>query len=421
MTNQNVKFLKKLFLDVVNASKPNAVMKNKMPKAPMGETFVVAIGKAGAEMAKVVEQKWKKKIEGIAIVPDGHECQCENIEIHQARHPLPDKRGMDATKKIIEKVKKLKKDDLLLCLISGGGSALMCLPKDNVLSLQEKINVNKELLMSGANIEEINIVRKHLSEVKGGNLARIAQPASVATLAISDVPMDNPATIASGPTVPDPSSLQDAVEILRKYKIEVSEKIKKHLQSKENETPKPEDAIFQNTQYEIIYKPNDMIKWAEQNAKKNIENIMNLGADVQGEASVVAKQHAELVRENKNNVGLILSGGETTVSIRHKNKKYGKGGRNTEYLLALCVELKGEKGVYALAADTDGIDGNGTNAGAIITPDTLERGEKLGMNANEFLKQHDSFSYFEKLGDLITTGPTRTNLNDFRAIRIVAE
>ena len=279
--------------------------------------------------------------------------------------------------------------------------------------MDEKKAMNKALLMSGAPIDKMNIVRKHLSAIKGGRLAQAAHPAKVVTLAISDVPHDDPSTIASGPTVPDPSTLQDAIAILNEYGINPPQAITTHLNQPTSETPKPNDPVFKNTIFTLVSRPTDMLNAVVENCKSEGLNVTSLGADVEGEAQTVAKQHAALALSHK--PGLILSGGETTVTVDPK-EPYGKGGRNCEYLLALAIALDGARNIHALAADTDGIDGSEDNAGAIIDPTTLSRAKTLGINPNAMLDGHDAYSFFEALGDLVITGPTLTNVNDFRAI-----
>ena len=312
----------------------------------------------------------------------------------------------------MDEVQELGEDDLLLCLISGGGSALLALPAPGI-SLDDKKSINRALLMSGAPIGEMNTVRKHLSAIKGGRLAEAAAPAKVVTLAISDVPFDDPSTIASGPTVPDPTSVADAQKLLDVYGIDQPDSVKTHLSGGNAETPKPGDSTFENSEFVMISRPADMLDAVVQSCREEGHNVVSLGADIEGEARTVAAEHAALVRTSRQQ--LVLSGGETTVTVE-QNQPSGRGGRNCEYLLALAIELDGAKGIYALAADTDGIDGSEDNAGAVITPDTLERAKAAGLDPQAMLDGHDAYTFFEKLGDLIITGPTRTNVNDFRAI-----
>ncbi|MFD0916653.1 glycerate kinase [Pseudahrensia aquimaris] len=407
-------FLRDLFGHAVTSAMPQTCLPNFLPQPPKGRTLAVAIGKAAASMARSVEQHWPDNapLTGIALTRYGHGEKCERIEVIEAAHPVPDDRGFEATKQIMTNAGSLTEKDMLLVLVSGGGSALMTAPAQGI-KLSEKQAINKALLMSGAPIGEMNVVRKHLSSVKGGRLAQVAAPAQVVTLAISDVPHDDPSTIASGPTVPDASTCDDALALIEQYGIEVSPAVRDHLESPQAETPKPGDPIFERTKFHMISRPKDMIETIARRCSHAGISVENLGADIEGEAHDVARIHADLARLST--AQLILSGGETTVTVAN-NEKPGRGGRNCEYLLALAVALNGESGVCAIAADTDGIDGSETNAGAVITPDTLMRAKALGLNAQDHLDRHDSFTFFERLGDLVTTGPTRTNVNDFRAI-----
>ncbi len=409
-------FLNKLLRYAVDISGPESSLPPHLPEPPAGRTLVVAIGKAAASMASVFEENWPEDapLTGIALTRYDHGLPCKRIEVVEASHPVPDDRGHAMTRKIMNDVAQLTADDLLVFLVSGGGSALMAMPADGI-SLDEKKKINKALLMSGAPIGEMNIVRKHLSAVKGGRLAVLAAPARVMTLAISDVPGDDPSTIASGPTVADASTRSDALAILAKYKIEVSKQLRNCLDSELTETPKADHPVFANCRYEIITCPADVLDAVASALKEQGISVANLGAQIEGEARDVAVGHARLALTKSSSADIILSGGETTVTVSDDSTP-GKGGRNCEYLLALTIALDGAKGIYALAADTDGIDGSETNAGAVITPDTLARGSVLGMDAKDFLERHDSFAYFETLGDLVTTGPTRTNVNDFRVI-----
>lgn len=371
-------------------------------------------------MALATEQAWPSDapLSGVALTRYGHGVDCNRIKVIEAAHPVPDNRGHEAAKAVLAEVQGLSGDDLLLCLISGGGSALLALPASGI-SLDEKKQINRALLMSGAPIGEMNTVRKHLSAIKGGRLAQAAAPARVVSLAISDVPGDDPSTIASGPTVADPTNVAQAIELLKRYSIDIPRSVTRHLSSAEAETPKPGDAIFDNTRFTIISRPDDMLAHVVQSCRLEGHDVDSLGADIEGEARMVAQEHAKaaLTRQQMRRPGLILSGGETTVTVK-AGERPGKGGRNCEYLLALAIALGGAQGIYALAADTDGIDGSEDNAGALITPDTLRRARAAGIDPQRMLDEHDAYSFFEALDDLIVTGPTRTNVNDFRAILI---
>ncbi len=375
-------------------------------------------------MARAFEIAWKKKgyndLNGIVITRYGHKRKCENIKIIEASHPKPDKAGLEATNDIINLIKPLKKEDLLVVLISGGGSSLLVSPLKNI-SLDEKQDLTHDLLRCGATISEINSVRKHLSNVKGGKLARYAYPAKTITLAISDVPGDHFGVIASGPTYPDSTSNKDALDVLYKYNISCSKNIYKILKSDNNETPKINDKIFNYSTFNLIARPQNALLEAAKVAKSQNFYPLILSDSIEGESNDVALVHSAIVKQvikfgQPAKAPLcILSGGETTVTIKNNN---GKGGRNTQFLLSLAIALASTKNVYAIACDTDGIDGSENNAGAILYPDTLERAYKKGLNPKDYLERNDSYSFFYKLGDIIETGPTYTNVNDFRAILI---
>ena len=419
------KILKKMFDEAVSISHPANLMSKYIPnKQPSGKTVIIGAGKASAEMARAFEIAWKKKgyndLNGIVITRYGHKRKCENIKIIEASHPKPDKAGLEATNDIINLIKPLKKEDLLVVLISGGGSSLLVSPLKNI-SLDEKQDLTHDLLRCGATISEINSVRKHLSNVKGGKLARYAYPAKTITLAISDVPGDHFGVIASGPTYPDSTSNKDALDVLYKYNISCSKNIYKILKSDNNETPKINDKIFNYSTFNLIARPQNALLEAAKVAKSQNFYPLILSDSIEGESNDVALVHSAIVKQvikfgQPAKAPLcILSGGETTVTIKNNN---GKGGRNTQFLLSLAIALASTKNVYAIACDTDGIDGSENNAGAILYPDTLERAYKKGLNPNDYLERNDSYSFFYKLGDIIETGPTYTNVNDFRAILI---
>ncbi len=418
-------FLRSLVDQAIDSAAPVSCLPQHLPKPPIGRTFVVAVGKAAASMAKVVEDHWPKEasFSGIALTRYGHGCECQQIKVIEASHPVPDEQGYKAAQTIMQEVAQLGANDLLLFLVSGGGSSLLSLPAKGI-DLAEKKQINQALLMSGAPIGEINIVRKHLSAIKGGRLAEIAQPASIVTLAISDVPGDDPSTIASGPTVGDPSTRQQAVKILERHQIIYSENVSVHLQSERSESPDSNNSIFDETVFKIITRPGDMIDELEKSIRELGVKVISLGAELEGEAGQTGREHAKLaikcLEENPATPTLIISGGETTVTV-DIGAKAGKGGRNCEYLLALAVWLDGTPGIHAIAADTDGIDGSQDNAGAQISPTTLQRGKALGLDAKEYLGRHDSYCYFAAINDLVMTGPTLTNVNDIRIILIEAE
>ena len=396
-----------------------------LPPPPSGRTVVVGAGKAAAAMAKAVEQHWHGPLSGLVITRYGHGAACRHIEVVEASHPVPDAAGSAAAARILESVRGLTSDDLVLVLASGGGSALMALPAPGV-TLDDKRIVTRALLRSGATIGEINCVRKHLSAIKGGRLAAAAAPARVVTLAISDVPGDDPAVIASGPTVADPTTFAAARGILAKYSIEPPPAIAQHLASAKDETPKRGDPRLARSEVVLIATPQDALAAAAATAGAAGVTPLVLGDAIEGEARDVALVHAAIARQaaaGKLLVGetalplpaVLLSGGETTVTVRGA----GRGGRNAEFLLALAVALERHPAIHALAADTDGIDGTEDNAGAFYAPDTLARAQSLGVDLRARLADNDGYGVFAALGDLLVTGPTLTNVNDFRAILVL--
>jgi hydroxypyruvate reductase len=413
--------LRALFDAALAAARPATCLAPYIEKLqpPKGRTIVIGAGKAAASMAAAVEANWHGgPLEGLVVTRYEHGAPTKQIEVIEASHPVPDAAGREAAKRILQKVQGLTADDLVLALISGGGSALMALPAEGV-TLEEKQAVNKALLKSGANISEMNCVRKHLSAIKGGRLARAAAPARVVALMISDVPNDDLSVIASGPTVPDPTTRQDALAVIAKYKIDAPAAVLKHLSSAECETPKPGDAIFERVQNILIATPQGSLDAAAAVAKQAGYTPCILG-DLEGESRDVALVHAGIAKQ----IALhgqpfqppvaIISGGETTVTVRGN----GKGGRDAEFLLGLTLALEGFGGISAIACDTDGIDGVETNAGAMMAADSFARAQKAGVDLKGLFANNDAFSAFEALGDLVITGPTRTNVNDFRAILV---
>jgi glycerate 2-kinase len=418
-------FLALLLLRTVGAADPARLLPSRIPAPPPGRTVVLAVGKAAASMAKAVEDHWPGDLSGLAITRYGHGLPCRRIEIVEAGHPLPDSAGSAAAERVLALVQGLTPEDLVLVLLSGGGSSLLTLPAPG-LSLTDLREVNRQLLRSGAAIGEINCVRKHLSAITGGRLAVAAWPAEVLTFAISDVPGDDPAVIASGPTVGDPTTFAQALEIARRYALALPPAVCLHLEEGREETPKPDDAHLAHSRFQLLATPASALEAAADAAREaGIEPVV-LGPDIQGEARVVAGEHAEQVRHlaaERPTPLLILSGGETTVTVRGT----GRGGRNAEYLLALGLALetagpdpapRAARPIFALAADTDGIDGTEDNAGAVLRPDSLTRARAAGVDPEAFLAANDSYGFFAALGDLLVTGPTRTNVNDFRAILV---
>ncbi len=398
------------------------------PDPARGRTLVLGAGKAGGSMAAAVDALWPADapLSGLVVTRYGHvppaaKARAGRIEIVEASHPVPDTAGRDAARRIAALAQGLTEHDLVICLISGGASALLSLPAEG-LSLADKQAVNQALLASGAAIDEMNCVRKHLSSIKGGRLAAHCAPARVITLLISDVPGDAPEVIGSGPTVPDPTTCADALAICRRYGIALPPAALAGLESGAFETPKPGDAVFAGHAMHLIATPHQSLQAAADAARAAGIKPHVLSDDIEGESREVGKVHAALARavarrgEPFARPCVILSGGETTVTVKSKG---GRGGRATEFLLGCAIALQGQPGVHVLAADTDGIDGVEDNAGAIITPDTLARAQALGLKASDYLDRNDAYNYFKPLGDLVTPGPTYTNVNDFRAMLVV--
>lgn len=403
-----------LFLQAIKTALPVHCLAGHLPRPPKGRTIVVGAGKAAASMAAALEALWQEPLEGLVVTRYGHALPCAHIEVVEASHPVPDAAGMAAAARVLEGVSGLSPDDLVIALISGGASALLSLPAPGI-SLEDKQAISRALLRSGATISEMNCVRKHLSAIKGGQLAQAAAPARVVTLVISDVPGDDPAVIGSGPTIDDPTTHGEAKAILEKYRITVPPNILDRLNGTCGETPKPGDPCFANSNLVMLVTPMQALQAAAKEAERHGFRTIILGDALEGEARVLAAEHAALARQHVGKGPLaLLSGGETTVTVTGT----GRGGRNVEYLLGLAIELASSPGIWAIACDTDGIDGTEDNAGAIITPDTLDRAVALGMSPAAYLDNNDAYSFFERLGDLVFTGPTLTNVNDFRAIII---
>jgi glycerate 2-kinase len=402
--------LEESFRAAVAAADPRGILAAHLPPAPKGKTYVAAGGKAAAAMAAAVEQHWQGELSGIAITRYGHGVLTKRIRVVEAGHPVPDEAGEAAAREILQRVKELTADDLLLALLSGGGSSLLSLPAPDIPMADLK-RVTAQLLKSGAAIQEMNTVRKHLSAIHGGRLAA-ASRAPVVALIISDVTGDDPTHIASGPCAPDPTTYADAREILARYRIEPPASVKARLQKAADETPKPGDPVFARVQNKVIATAHRSLEAAAAVfANAGVQPVI-LGDTVTGEAAEVAKVMAALVYEIRkyqkpwNAPVALISGGECTVTIAGEG---GRGGRCAEFLLSLGIETGG---VWAIAADTDGIDGSEDNAGAILAPDSMQR----GRDAKALLARHDSYGFFSALGDLVVTGPTRTNVNDYRAI-----
>jgi glycerate 2-kinase len=420
-------FLQSLFDAAVARALPSQSMAAFLPPPPKGRTLVIGAGKAGGAMAAALDALWPKDapLSGLVVtrydhVPPAYKSKPGRIEVVEASHPVPDAAGQRAATRIADLVQGLSADDLVLCLISGGGSALLASPAPG-LSFEDKQAINKALLESGAAIDEMNCVRKHLSAIKGGRLGAMCAPAKVVTLLISDVPGDSPAVIASGPTVPDKTTCADALGILARYRIRIPDTVRAALVSGELETPKPGDPRFAGHELHMIATPRQSLEAAAKLARAGGVEAHILSDEIEGESREVGKVHAALARAVSRHDApfakpcVILSGGETTVTVKAAG---GRGGRATEFLLGCAIALQGEPGVHVLAADTDGIDGVDDNAGALVTPTTLSRAVALHMKPQDFLHRNDAYNLFAPLGDLVVCGPTFTNVNDFRAVLV---
>jgi len=422
-------FLRALFDAAVAQAVPGPEAARFLPPPPKGRTLVLGAGKAGGAMAAAVDALWPKNapMSGLVVtrydyVPPAYKANPGRIEVVEAAHPVPDEAGRRAAQRIAELTKGLTADDLVLCLMSGGASSLLAMPAEGV-TLEEKQAINKALLKSGAAIDEMNCVRKHLSAIKGGRLAARCAPAKVVTLLISDVPGDAPEVIGSGPTVPDSTTCADALRILARYAIEIPPAARAGLESGRFETPKPGDPIFAGHQVHMIATPRQSLDAAARVARDAGIAVHVLSDEMEGESREVGKVQAALARYVAKHGQpfakpcVILSGGETTVTV--KSKGGGRGGRATEFLLGCAIALQAEPNVHVLAADTDGIDGVEDNAGAIVTPSTLARAAAQGLKAQDFLDRNDAYNFFKPLGDLVVPGPTFTNVNDFRALLVL--
>jgi hydroxypyruvate reductase len=418
--------LRTIFDAAVSAAHPDKMLRRHLPGPPRGRVFIVAAGKAAAAMAAAAERHYiddaglaPERISGVATTRHGHAVPCRRVEVIEAGHPVPDEASIRGAEKALALAAEAGADDLVLALISGGGSANWIAPAEGI-SYAQKQQVNKSLLRSGAPISEMNTVRKHLSRIKGGRLARAAFPAQLVTLAISDVPHDDPAVIASGPTVPDPSTLQNARDIVERYKLQVDDAVRVALADPHNESIKPDDKVFARARFDIVAKPRDSLDAALRIAAQAGYETIDLGADLEGEARKVAAEHAKLALDAhaKGKRTAIISGGELTVIVRGD----GRGGPNQEYVLAATAALAGTKGISILAADTDGADGGGGSpsdpAGAMADETTFAKMRDMKLDPIAYLDNNDATTFFEKTGDLVLTGPTLTNVNDVRVILV---
>ncbi|WUR11966.1 glycerate kinase [[Empedobacter] haloabium] len=412
--------LRRMLDAAIAAAQPALCIPAALPDVPKGRLLVIGAGKASAEMARAVERNWPGPLEGLVVTRYGYAVPCERIAIVEAAHPVPDQAGLDAARRMLALVQDLTPDDTVLCLISGGGSALLPLPQDGI-TLADKQHVNAMLLKSGATIAEMNCVRRHLSAIKGGRLAAACHPARVVTLLISDVPGDDPMDIASGPTVADPTTCADALDVVRRYGIELPAHVLDVLTGGRGESVKPADPRLAHAEAHLIATPRMALEAAAQVARDAGVTPYVLGDSIEGEARDVGKVMAGIALQAAARGEpfappcVLLSGGETTVTVRGQ----GRGGRNVEFLLACALALRGTPGVYGLAADTDGVDGQEEIAGAVIAPDTLARAWAAGIKPQDSLADNDGHGFFQALGDSVITGPTLTNVNDFRALLVL--
>ena len=423
MRNLNaVQLLQASFAAAVDAASPGRCVPPALPARPEGRTIVIGAGKAAAAMARAVESHWEGELSGTVVTARGHAVPCERVEVIESAHPVPDDAGVQAAQRVLDHVQGLGADDLVLCLVSGGGSALLPLPAAG-LALEDKQRITRDLLRSGATIGEINTVRRHLSRIKGGRLGVACHPARLVTLAISDVPGDEPLDIASGPTVADPTTCTDALALLGRDGIAIPAPAREALERGDWESIKPGDPRLARAEFRILAAARASLEAAARVAEGQGVPSVILSDRLEGEAREVGRDMAVLVRRVLD-LGqpcqppcMLLSGGETTVTVRGQ----GRGGRNVEFLLAFGIALGEQAGVWALAGDTDGVDGLEPVAGAVWRPDTLSRAARLGLDPQRFLDDNDAHSFFAALGDQVVTGPTRTNVNDFRAVLVLGE
>lgn len=412
-------FLTAIFNAAVAAADPQRTITDHLPARPKGRTIVVGAGKGSAQMAAAFEKVWDGPIEGLVVTRYGYAAACQRIEIIEAAHPVPDVAGLEASRRLLEKVQGLTADDLVVALISGGGSALLPAPAEG-LTLADEIAVNEALLASGAPIAAMNTIRKHVSIIKGGRLATAAYPAKVMSLVVSDIPGDNPALVASGPTVPDSGSRQEALASIAAYGIKLPAAVMAHINSPAADAPRADDSRFSRNEVHLIASAGVSLEAAAAEARRHGIEAVILSDSIEGEAREVGGVHAAIAREvaTRNRPFrkpvLVLSGGETTVTLRSK----GKGGRNSEFLLAFAIGINGMDGIHALAADTDGIDGSEDNAGAFADGSTVSRMRATGVDAKAMLAGNNAWTAFNVVGDLFMPGPTGTNVNDLRAILI---
>lgn len=412
-------FLVSLFDAAVAAADPDLSVPRFLPARPKGQTIVIGAGKGSAQMARALEKNRDGPLEGVVVTRYGFGVACDRIEIIEASHPVPDAAGLEASKRLLDAVSGLGPDDLVIALISGGGSALLPAPAGD-LTLEDEIELNRALLASGAPISAMNTIRKHVSRIKGGRLAAAAHPARVVSLIVSDIPGDDPAFVASGPTVPGEGNRDDALAAIERYGIGVSDKVKAHIGSEASAAPMPGETCFAGHEHHVIASAAVSLEAAQAEARRQGIEAVILSDSIEGEAREAAKMHAAMAREIAqrgrpfSKPVVLLSGGETTVTVRGN----GKGGRNTEFLLSFAVDIDGVGGISALSADTDGVDGSEDNAGAFADGCTVERLRDSGLDPSALLNNNDAWSAFDAIGDIFAPGPTGTNVNDLRAILI---
>lgn len=409
-----------MFAAAVAAADPERVIRDHLPKRPAGRTIVIGAGKGAAQMARAFERAWEGPLSGLVVTRYGYAVPCARIEVIEAAHPVPDAAGQEGARRLFGMVQGLSEHDLVVALISGGGSALLPCPVGE-LTLADEIAVNRALLASGAPISAMNTVRKHVSAIKGGRLAAAAYPARVVSLIVSDIPGDQPSLVSSGPTVPDGSTRQDALAIVEAYRLDLPDAVMRHLNSPAADAPLPDDPRFARNEVRVIASAAKSLEAAAVIARKAGFGAVILSDSMEGEAREVAKVHAAIAREVATKDRpfrkpvAILSGGETTVTLRGKG---GRGGRNGEFLLSLAIGIEGVAGVHAFAADTDGIDGSEDNAGAFADSTTVARLRARKLDAKALLTANDSWGAFNALDDLFLPGPTGTNVNDLRVVLV---
>jgi glycerate 2-kinase len=414
-------YLASLYMAAVEAADPRRIIGRNLPAKPCGRTIVIGAGKGAAHLAKAFDEAWDAPLEGLVVTRYGFGIDCARIAVREASHPVPDQAGLDAATEILDLVGNLTEDDLVVCLICGGGSALLPAPLPG-LTLDDEIALNEALLYSGAPISAMNVLRKSISRIKGGRLALAAYPAKVLTLVVSDVPGDDPALVSSGPTIASPSTHADALAIISGYRLDLPPRIITHFQSRAASGPTPSDPQFSRCETRVIASAALSLEAAASLARANGIEAVILSDAIEGEARDVGQVHAAIAREVASKDRpfkkpvLLLSGGETTVTFRDASR--GRGGRNSAFLLSFALGIQGCQSIHALAADTDGIDGSEANAGAFADGHSVERMRRVGVNARESLLSHDSWAAFDAVGDLFSPGPTGTNVNDFRAILI---